>query len=73
VAGAYVSGRTRRSIQPNHKIREFNFMLDANLRDRYLHRACSLRNPGDPLIASKCRQTPRDSFVQRGRRDFDGV
>jgi hypothetical protein len=48
-------------------------MLDPDIRNRYLHDARTLRDPGDPFVASKRRHTSRDSFIQRGRHDLDGV
>ena len=37
-------------------------MLNAYIRKRYLHYARTLRDPDDPLVNAKRRQTPRDSF-----------
>jgi hypothetical protein len=73
MACAHVSWRSRRPIQPFHEIREFHRMLNANIRDRHLYYARTLRHAGDPLVTPKRRQTSRDGFVQCGRHDLDGM
>ena len=70
---AHVSWGTRRPIKPLQEIREFHFMLNANIRNRYLHDARTLRDPHDPFISTKSCEAPRDSLVQCGRHDLDRV
>jgi hypothetical protein len=53
-----------RSFKPLHKIRDFDLMFDAHIRNGHLHCTESFLDALHPFVLTQCRQALRDGLEQ---------